>query len=202
LLLLLESRPLLGVTTYERTIDNVVAAYWRDYEKHKRQFMPAFLANDILRLWRTLCVNYEAGTQSEPAKKRAKRRLKNYKLKHSRLLTCYSALLYLLTTYLEKKSVPPDDAIAMIRLSPTERLEALLNRDAVKPAHQTIGALLAHYENFLQATNFSEDELIQRFLDAEKRKQYSISESRLGDFMFSAIDQIGQKTPFHRVLLV
>jgi predicted nucleotidyltransferase len=58
LLLLLESCPLLESAVYREVTEEVVAAYWRDYEDHKRDFMPAFLGNDILRLWRTFCVNY------------------------------------------------------------------------------------------------------------------------------------------------
>jgi predicted nucleotidyltransferase len=52
LLLLLESCPLLERAVYDE-ISEVIVAYWRDYEDHKNEFMPAFLANDILRLWRT-----------------------------------------------------------------------------------------------------------------------------------------------------
>ena len=96
LLLLLESQPLLGKEIYHEVIPRVVEAYCKDYGDHASEFVPGFLANDILRMWRTFCVNYEARTQSAPPEKKAKRRLKNYKLKHSRLLTCYSALLYLL----------------------------------------------------------------------------------------------------------
>jgi predicted nucleotidyltransferase len=129
LLLLLESKPVIGQKVYERTISNVIAKYWRDYADNKDEFVPAFLGNDILRLWRTFCVNYEANTSSEPPEKRAKRKLKNYKLRHSRLLTCYSALLYLLATYVNQNTVHPTDAISMTMLSPTERLEWLLGRE-------------------------------------------------------------------------
>jgi len=90
LLLLLESAPLIGEVAYRRIVDDVIASYWRDYQGNKSNFVPAFLANDILRMWRTFCVNYEARTQSVPPERKAKRSLKNYKLKHSRLLTCYS----------------------------------------------------------------------------------------------------------------
>ena len=117
LLLLLESRPLLEDVVHRDVIEEVIAAYWEDYEDHKDDFMPAFLANDILRLWRTFCVNYEARTEREPEDKKAKRKLTNYKLKHSRLLTCYSALLYLLALYERQNSVHPPDVIAMIGLT-------------------------------------------------------------------------------------
>jgi predicted nucleotidyltransferase len=107
LLLLLESRPLIGHEIYDEAIDLVVAKYWRDYEDHRDDFMPAFLANDILRLWRTFCLNYEARTLQDPPEKKAKRRLKNYKLKHSRLLTCFSALAYLLAVFCRDGTVSP-----------------------------------------------------------------------------------------------
>ena len=67
--------------------------------------MPAFLSNDILRLWRTLCVNYEARTKTTPEQEKAKRELTNYKLKHSRLLTCYSGILYLLAIFKARGTV-------------------------------------------------------------------------------------------------
>src|SRR5258706_564192 len=65
-LLLLESHPLLERGVYSEVTRDVISAYWRDYADHKHEFMPAFLTNDILRLWRTFCVNYEARTSTEP----------------------------------------------------------------------------------------------------------------------------------------
>ncbi len=202
LLMLLESKPLLGEGIYETAIANVIASYWRDYSDHKNEFIPAFLANDILRLWRTFCVNYEARTLREPEAERAKRKAKNYKLKHSRLLTCYSALLYLLAIYVAKKTVPPDDAISMTRLSPTARLEWLLGREDLAAAHKTVRDLLDCYERFLGATDYSAEELAARFLDSAKGKEYSLSANKLGDLTFEAIEIIGQRCAFHRVLVV
>ena len=85
--------------------------------------MPTFLTNDILRLWRTFCVNYEARTERVPELEKAKGKLKNYKLKHSRLLTCYSAILYLIAIHYQNVSVHPSDAREMTELTPTQRLE-------------------------------------------------------------------------------
>jgi len=65
LLLLLESRSLLGQDIYAEAIGQVIGSYWRDFARHENDFVPSFLANDILRLWRTFCVNYEARTRSE-----------------------------------------------------------------------------------------------------------------------------------------
>ncbi|MGH9505829.1 MAG: hypothetical protein ACRD13_02805 [Terriglobales bacterium] len=40
LLLLLESKPLLGDKIYLGTIDSVITRYWREFENHKRDFAP------------------------------------------------------------------------------------------------------------------------------------------------------------------
>jgi hypothetical protein len=140
LLLLLESKPLLEDDVYEEIVRDVISSYWRDYEGHQANFMPAFLANDILRIWRTFCVNYEARTEREPEDRKASGKLKNYKLKHSRLLTCYSALLYLLAVFNSQKSVTPSDAMAMTKLTPTERLEWLQKQPRLEEAKNIIGS--------------------------------------------------------------
>ena len=127
LLLLLESYPLLGSDVYDRVIAEVFAAYWGDYEDHKNNFVPAYLANDILRLWRTFCVNYEANTQREPETKKAKRKTKNYNLKHNRMLTCYSAILFLLTIFNRKGTVSPNYAEEMVKLTPDAAVGSITN---------------------------------------------------------------------------
>jgi UTP:GlnB (protein PII) uridylyltransferase len=53
LLLLLESRPLAGNDVHSKVIDDVIAKYWREFSDHYDSFMPAYLANDVLRFWRT-----------------------------------------------------------------------------------------------------------------------------------------------------
>jgi hypothetical protein len=171
LLLLLESAPLIGETAYARIVDDVIASYWRDYQNNKSEFVPAFLANDILRMWRTFCVNYEARTQSVPPEKKAKRSVKNYKLKHSRLLTCYSGLLYLLAVFSSKGTVSPTDAEFMIKLSPTQRLEWMLVQPELANARETLGKLIAGYERFLANTDASEDEMAARFLDKRRSRR-------------------------------
>ena len=202
LLLLLESRPLLEGAVYKEVIDEVIAAYWRDYEDHKADFMPAFLANDILRLWRTFCVNYEARTERVPEEEKAKGKLKNYKLKHSRLLTCYSALLYLLAVYRKQDTVSPADAIAMTALTPTERLEWLKNQQEFANAGQHVDKLLGHYDDFLKTTNASEAELVRRFMDRKTSQEYMRSAYIFGDLIFETLNSVGEGSRFQRLLVV
>jgi predicted nucleotidyltransferase len=202
LLLLLESRSLIGEEVYNDAIDNVIAAYWRDFEDHKDEFIPAFLSNDILRLWRTFCVNYEANTRTESSDEKAKRKLKNYKLKHSRLLTCYSALIYLLGLYRLRNTVTPPDAHEMVKMRPTERLEYLLQEKSFASAHEKIRELMACYEKFLERTNVKETILIEQFLDRDRSKEFLVQVNEFGDLVFEVLQLIGDKSRLLRLLTV
>lgn len=202
LLLLLESKPLLGKQIYESIIEEVIGAYWEEYVDHKKDFRPAFLANDILRLWRTFCVNYEARTLKEPDHEKAKRKIKNYKLGHSRLLTCFSAILYLLAVFVEKKTVDTVDAAQMISLTPTERIEWLLQNQSIADAHDKVQKLLETYESFLRKTEPSESELIEILLNKEQAKEYLKDNHALGNTIYELLHAIGSNNSFYRFLTV
>lgn len=202
MLLLLESAPLLGERVYHRVLKEVFAEYWRDYEDKKTIFRPVFLANDVLRLWRTFCVNYEAFTEREPEDKRAERRLKNYKLKNSRMLTCYSALLYLLAIYVRNDTVSPEDALEMTSLTPTGRLEWLLKQPYLAKAHSAIDKLMKQYDEFLSRTEASEEELIEIFKDKTKYEVLFKVGTELGAYVLEALNAIGERNIFHRLLIV
>jgi hypothetical protein len=202
LLLLLESKPLLGDSAYVAAIDEVIAKYWGDYEKHKSEFVPAFLGNDIIRLWRTFCVNYEAGTSRQPPKERDKRRLKNYKLKYSRLLTCYSGLVFLLTTYNKFQTVRPEDVREMVKRTPTQRLEQLLQDPNLSGAQPVVTQLLVQYEQFLQNTDADEVTMLERIADPTTRFEYFEQARGFGDTMFDLIEELGHKSRFHKLFLV
>lgn len=202
LLLLLESQPLIGNRVYAQAIDKVIKAYWRDFKDHQRDFIPAFLTNDILRLWRTFCVNYEASTRTDSRKEKAKRKLKNYKLKHSRLLTCYSAIIYLLTILKTYKTVTPDNVHQMVKLTPTQRLEWLLQEDRYRSAYRKIKKLIACYEQFLEKSEAKKEDLIKQFLDKRKSRQLFIEASEFGNLVFDVLNSIGKDEHFFRLLLV
>ena len=187
LLLLLESKALLEDAVYNDIIEDVIAAYWRDYEDHKIDFMPAFVANDILRLWRTFCVNYEARTKNISERDRIKRRVNNYKLKHSRLLTCFSAVMYMLAVFKTQKTVSPGDVVEITKLTPTERLERLRDQPCLRDSKNSITKLLHQYEKFLETTNADEQELLKRFSDKEKSARYMREAYKFGDLAFDVL---------------
>src|SRR5207248_2988755 len=59
MLLLLEGQSLYGQAVYDAVLEKIVDAYFRDYADHKSDFRPVFLLNDVIRYWKTLCLNYE-----------------------------------------------------------------------------------------------------------------------------------------------
>jgi predicted nucleotidyltransferase len=199
LLLLLESRYLDGSRDlYDRAIADVVIAYWRDFETHRDDFMPSYLANDILLFWRTLCLNYEARTKSSPDEQRAKRKLKNYKLRHSRLMTCYSALAYLLSIYETNATVTPQDCIKMSQLSPLERLQRIECKKG-----DSRSRILAAYEEFLSFTDQSEEDLIKKVLSKDAKVKLILSaQEQLGSAMFDLLQEIETTPKLLRYFLV
>lgn len=201
LLLLLESSPLLNKSVYDEIVGDVVAAYCEDYPGHEDDFVPAFLTNDILRMWRTFCVNYEARTERDPIEKKIKRRQKNYTLKHSRLLTCYSAVIYLLAVYKMKGAVSPPDIVKMTALSPSGRLKWLLSLDDVRGAHEPISAVLDQYQEFLKVKADTE-KFENMFVTSDDAKKHMSGAYAFSSSIFDAVDAVGEKSKLHRMILV
>lgn len=202
LLLLLESTPIIGESQHEKAIKTIIGSYWRDYEDHASAFVPVFLANDILRLWRTFCVNYEANTQVITEQDTSKRRLKNYKLKYSRLLTCYSALLYMVARDRNSGTFTKDDALQMCKLSPTGRLEVLQHEAKCQNQAVTAGNLLDRYSNFLDEVAEGPDSLKEKLEDPDERRAHFGRATEFGDAMAEALKTFGKRGTLFRRLLV
>jgi len=202
LLLLLESKPLVGTEVYNKSIADVIASYWRDYEHHKNDFLPAYFANDILRLWRTFCVNYEARRKSDSKEKSIDGRIKNFKLKHSRIITCYSALLYLLSKHTLQNTVLPKDAIDMISMTPIERIKWLSTQPHLSKHKLCFDDIILNYEIFLKTISKDKDELRYDFSDDEKHRTIKEEAVKFGDSIFYALNSIGENKPFHRLIVV
>lgn len=206
LLMLLEGAPILGKQVFEAGIEEVLRSYWRDYQDHSESFVPAFLINDILRLWRTFCVNYEARTADVPPEKKAKRALKNFKLKHSRLLTCFSALAMLTATHARKGTVSLADAALMCRMAPTDRIRWLSTQPDFHHACPVAQHILESYESFLLVCARPEQDLISDFQRPEFKRERMQEARSLGMKMFDLLRVLGQKgdepTEVYRVIVV
>ena len=201
LLLLLESYPLIGEDAYNQVIGKVINKYWRDFKGHETCFRPAFLVNDILRLWRTFCINYEAKTENTPEQKKIARRVKNFKLKFSRLLTCYSAIAELLECYGENKTVTQADAVAMVKRSPTERIEEIIKKSSGQKATD-FAQIKESYSDFLDRTKGGDDDLRNKFLDDGYKNDAMRRANDFADQVSRALKHYENGNDFYRIILV
>jgi len=201
MLLLLESRPILGADIYKQAIDLVVSLYWRDYAQNSTNFLPLFLINDILRFWKTLCLNYEERTGAEKHTKPGKRRLHNYKLKHSRLLTCYSGIIYLQAILCrDGGTVSPKAVMDMVSRTPTERLEDVAGwQPSMEPAVQKI---MDGYAKFLQICDANKPDLEESFSDPGFKQARFTEAKHFGDDVFHLLHLLTTGTELLRYLVI
>lgn len=158
--------------------------------------------NDILRLWRTFCVNYEARTQADPPVRKAKRRLKHHKLAHSRLLTCFSMIAGLLAHYVRAGTVSLDDALALCLRSPTERIEDIAADTGDATVAAKAVAVLGLYEQFLSDTDKPERTLLDEFAVSADHEQFTRKAWTFGDGVHELLRSIGRESGLYRLLIV
>ncbi|MDF0603781.1 nucleotidyltransferase domain-containing protein [Psychromarinibacter sp. C21-152] len=160
MLMILESKCVFGHSAHETILKDILGAYFKDYPDHPKEFLPTFLVNDILRFWKTLCLNYE-NKRNQPAadaNRRIRQKIKNLKLKFSRMLTCYASICYVVSS---ENPIGTEDLITMSELTPLERLQRVIT--AHPELENEFNKLEEEYRWFLELTNISEDELNRRF---------------------------------------
>lgn len=183
LLMLLESKPLFGDAVYEIVLTQFVDAYFRDYPDHQATFEPTFLINDIARYWRTVLANYEhLRNQRGADAERIEQKVRNYKLKYSRLTTCFATIAALSSF---DAPVGPEQVLATIARTPRERLELVADR--VSEARSCVQAILDGYAAFLQMTELPTEDLQRLFRDKTKRAELFSAARAYGDEFFGLL---------------
>lgn len=141
MLLLLESKCVFNQDIYIQFLHNTVDHYFRD-SRGKKSFKPLFILNDLLRFWRTLCLNYELirDNSERPWRK------KNINLKFSRMLTVFSTILPIISDPGFNKEKLYD----LVMLPPIHRLATGL--DYLNDDHllNDFNQFMQHYEFFLK----------------------------------------------------
>jgi predicted nucleotidyltransferase len=196
MLLLLESRVLLGDNAYGNLVDSVLDAYWKDASDHTTDYQPFVLVNDIVRYWRILLLNYVAKNAEKERELappnlnlRAERSLRSYKLRFSRCITCFSALARLLSVTargaVEKKSVA-----AIVRERPIQRLVAV--KEGVPQAGVHVDKMLQLYQAFLENTSNAKTTLIESFGQNEYAHAHLQEGRDFADAMFALLQELGR----------
>jgi predicted nucleotidyltransferase len=177
MLLLLESRPVYGEKAYERILTEIIAAYFRDYHDHTGDFRPLFLVNDILRFWKTLCLNYEnKRNRTEDRAQKNKHHVRNLKLKFSRLLICFSTIIPLVAS----KNSAPADILSLTQQSPLDRIAKLVTDDRQRELYNEIRGL---YCSSLRITSRSD---VATWIGIKENRRSAFgSADRFGAALFS-----------------
>jgi predicted nucleotidyltransferase len=201
MLLLLESKCLYGKPVYNGAIAKIVRSYFRDYPTHRNNFKPIFLMNDIMRYWKTLCLNYENRRRdfAKPRPRGAviKQKVKNFKLKYSRMTTCF-ATIALLSCQL--KSIQENDVIDLVGLTPRERLQEVAKR--IPSAKRKSKEILEGYTWFLRMTSLPTIELDKYFADERKRRMAFRRANSYGDKVFDLLKVVDHKYDTFRYLVI
>lgn len=186
LLLLLESRHVLDEDLYLKLMKDTIGFYFEDYPANRDTFRPTFLINDILRFWRTLCLNYEnkrgrkrreAESEEEHREWRADSALDNLKLRFSRLSTCFSMVAALAA---QPTPVSPERVLELCLLAPTDRWGVAAHEQA--DAQGLVERLLERYEQFLEETAAKKD-LLRRLHAHEERARTRQQANEYGEII-------------------
>lgn len=153
MLLMLESKYLTHRNQYETVLEGVSNNYFRD-NVGKKEFRPLFLINDMLRYWRTLCLNYEQCRVNTdlPWRKR------NICLKFSRMVTVFSTICLMML----EGTCSSDEFKRLAMLTPLQRLAR-----AVDDLEDV--AMIERFDQFLD--NYAKFLMLKSFKDPEQRLQ-------------------------------
>ncbi|MEX0306086.1 MAG: nucleotidyltransferase domain-containing protein [Ruegeria sp.] len=199
MLMILESKCIHGEDYHEQILKDLIGAYLKDYPDHPKDFHPTFLVNDIIRFWKTLCLNYE-NKRNQPVddpQKRISQKLKNLKLKFSRMLTCYASICYVVSL---EEPMGSDSLVAMADMAPLERLRTVVyGKEKYLSAFEQ---LEDEYRWFLELTNVSEADLKEKFAKKELRTEAFRRADKFGDSLYSITKGIAEDNNYLRFLLV
>lgn len=175
MLFLLESVPVTGDEVYAAVRDEVLSRYLDESIKDYRP--PRFLLNDVVRYWRTICVDF-AGKEHEAPGKWG---LRNAKLRTSRKILFAGGFLPVLECYRIEEAAMRGFLEQRLALPPIDRIaQSFLDHGASDAGARTLGA----YDEFVGRMN-DED-----FRDALKKVTRKTSESSLE---FTEMQRIGHE---------
>ena len=199
MLLLLESAPLVGESIYRQMIDDIVEAYFRDYPDHSLNFRPVFLINDTIRFWKTLCLNYEHRRNKPEGDKDRRRRqqVKNFKLKFSRLMTCFGTVVAVcaVPSPIEKEMIS-----SLASSVPLDRFLAATEGDA--GLDELCSEVLEDYQWFMERTALSTGDLRALFESKEDKQEMFSRAEKFGERVYGVLAHFAEKNDYHRFLVV
>jgi hypothetical protein len=139
-----------------------------------------------MRFWKTLCLNYESARTGATAEDKPKHQLKNFKLKFSRMTTCFSMLACLCDSV---ESDTPEKLAKLVKMTPSQRLSHITAKYNLT---DLFGSLVSEYEWFLQETDREKPSALAWI--ADNKTDVFRRASTFGDQIFRLLQQIAEKT--------
>ncbi|MGE2735270.1 nucleotidyltransferase domain-containing protein [Mycolicibacterium vaccae] len=193
MLMLLESKCVVGDDTFSDVQQSIISAYYRDYPDHQASFEPWFLINDICRFWKTLLLNYEHKRNQDTGDiiQKNKQKVKNFKLKYSRMTTCFATVAALASL----PAAPSEGQIyELVQKTPQQRLRSV--GEAMPEVANRVENVLDQYAWFLEQTGQTEEQLRSGFEDKQRRVERFERANKYGDAMFDLLSSIGDAKQF------
>lgn len=184
--MILESKCVFGEASYISALTDVIESYYRDFAGNENTFQPWFLINDIMRYWKTLLLNYENRRNfGGDVEEKAKWRVKNFKLRYSRMLTCFATIAALAS---HRSPANQNDILQMALSTPQERLASVVEN---RPGTQAqVLEILDEYSWFLEQTSLTKSELYAQFASDGRKEALSSRAELFGGMMYDLLAQI------------
>lgn len=203
LLLLLESQPVYNEELHTKCLEQIIESYYIDFHDHSENFKPIFLVNDIIRFWKTLCLNYEHRRRRKNKIEEFSGNLiknvthsKNLKLGFSRKLTCFSFILKLLDF---KGTITQEDVLKIAKSTPTERLFSLKENNG--EVSNLIQNALDSYQWFIDKTQVPSKEMIEWISDTQNRNEAFAKSRKFGLELFEIMKCVDNQNLMHKLLI-
>lgn len=206
MLLLLEGHCLFGKEVFGEVTEKIIESYFKDFPDHRDNFHPRFLLNDICRFWKTLLLNYEnkrrfksadiaASANSEETKEeqerlKIKQKVRNFKLKYSRMTTCFATIAALAS---HDGKIDAKSVLELTKKTPYERLALIPNH--IPKTRDVVAQILESYSWFLDQTALKTEDLDKKFSNEEQRSRMFAKAKEYGDLMFNLLSIIDDERP-------
>ncbi len=199
MLLLLESRYLYNKELFKKCIDEIIGSYYVDFKRHSGNFQPIFLANDIIRFWKTLCLNYEHNRIQKNATDLIKNiaHSKNLKLKFSRKLTCFSFILKLISCDKSKLSKEKVRDIAL--MTPIERLQSIESKNL--KINDIINDIIVDYQWFINKTQVESKTMLSWIGEKKNRDEAFEKSDEFGQNIYNILVEIDKNNLVPKLLI-
>ncbi|CAC9468989.1 hypothetical protein BSPLISOX_2555 [uncultured Gammaproteobacteria bacterium] len=202
MLLLLESQFLYNEELFNKCVEEIIDSYYVDFHEHTDNFEPIFLANDIIRFWKTLCLNYEhkRRCKEEGDSSNAKNiaHSKNLKLKFSRKLICFSFILKLVN---HQGTISKQELANIVRMTPVERLESIQNQHKDSDIDSDIKSIIDDYQWFIDHTQVESQCMLAWIADKNKRDEAFKKSNKFGQNIYNVLKKIDKNNLISKLLI-